>query len=209
VNPTLLALFLQGAGFGLSAGASPGPLQTLLISESLLGGFRRGAPIAFAPLVTDVPIVLLMLFVLKQLPPLVLRVLSLAGGLYVLYLAWSVWRQWRAGAGRTFAASSTQANVWVSLRRGALTNFLNPNPYLFWGLVTGPILIDALNQSALQAAAFLIGFYGVMIGVFLILALIFHHARRLGPRIVRGSLLISSLVLIVFGALLIKQGLIG
>jgi len=81
VDSALVAFVLQGAALGLTAAASPGPLQTLLISEALIGGFRRSAPIAFAPLVTDVPIVLLMLIVLKQLPPIAIRGLSIVGGL--------------------------------------------------------------------------------------------------------------------------------
>ena len=35
----------QGAALGFSAAATPGSLQTLLISETLLGGFKRGARI--------------------------------------------------------------------------------------------------------------------------------------------------------------------
>jgi hypothetical protein len=36
------SFFWQGAALGLTAAATPGSLQTLLISETLLGGFKRG-----------------------------------------------------------------------------------------------------------------------------------------------------------------------
>jgi threonine/homoserine/homoserine lactone efflux protein len=209
MDSILIALFAQGAALGLTAAASPGPLQTLLISEALIGGFKRAAPIAFAPLVTDVPIVGLMLIVLKQLPPIAIRGLSMAGGLYVLYLAWSLWKQWRAGVGQDYRADNVRVSVWTNLRRGALTNFLNPNPYLFWGTVGGPILLSAFDQSVLYAASFVIGMYGVMIGAVLALAAVFHHARRLGPRLVRGLLFASILILIAFGGLLIYRGLLS
>src|SRR3972149_1542398 len=78
----LATFFLQGAALGITAGASPGPLQT--------------------PLVSDVPIVLFMLFILKQLSPVIIRMLGLAGGLFVLYLAWGLWKQWRAGLSQDF-----------------------------------------------------------------------------------------------------------
>ncbi len=202
----MIALFVQGAGLGLTAAASPGPLQTLLISETLIGGFKRAAPIVLAPLLTDVPIVLLMLIVLKQLPPIAIRGLSIVGGLYVLYLAWGLWKQWRAGTGKDFKADHSRVSVWTNLRRGVLTNFLNPNPYLFWGTVGGPILLSALDQSMLQAGAFLFGMYGVMISAMAAIALVFHNARRLGPQIVRGLLFISIIILIVFGGSLIYRG---
>ena len=205
----LTTFFLQGAALGITAAASPGPLQTLLISESLLGGFRRGGLIAFAPLVTDVPIVLFMLFILKQLPPVAIRVLGLGGGLFVLYLAWGLWKQWRSGAGQTFKMDEQRVSVWATLRRGALTNLINPNPYLFWGLVGGPILISAFDRAAVYGLAFLIGMYSIFIGSLLGLAALFHLARRLGPRIVRGLLLVSIIILIAFGGVLIRNSLAG
>ena len=209
MSSILLALFLQGAALGVSAAASPGPMQTFLISETLLGGFKRSFPIAFAPLATDLPIVALILLVLKQLPSGATRLLSLAGGLYVLYLARGLWRQWRAGAGQRFDAVADDASPWTMLRRAVLMNFLNPNPYLFWGLVGGPILLGALDQSVLHAGAFLIGMYGVFIGLQLALIAVFHFARRLGPQIVRGMLFISIGVLAIFGGLLIVRGVMG
>jgi threonine/homoserine/homoserine lactone efflux protein len=205
----LFALLLQGAALGVSAAASPGPMQTFLISETLIGGFKRSFPIAFAPLATDLPIVVLILVVLKQLPPGATRLLSLVGGLYVLYLAWGLWRQWRAGAGRQFEAAVDMAGPWAILRRAVVMNFLNPNPYLFWGLVGGPILLGALEQSALHAGAFLIGMYGVFIGLQIGMIAVFHYARRLGARIVRGMLLVSIGVLALFGGVLVVRGVTG
>ncbi len=49
--------FAQGAALGFSAASTPGSLQTLLISETLLGGFKRGARITLTPLITDAPII--------------------------------------------------------------------------------------------------------------------------------------------------------
>jgi threonine/homoserine/homoserine lactone efflux protein len=204
----LLTLLLQGAALGLTAAASPGPFQTLLISESLAGGWRRGAPVAFAPLITDLPIILLTLFLLGQMPAGFLRVISLAGGLFVLYLAWALWRGWRSGSGST-PVSDDPVDARKGLGRGVLVNFLSPGPYLFWGLVNGPILLAALRQSPLHGGAFVLGFYGIFITGLLGLAGIFHQARRLGPQVVRALLLTSILILVIFAALLLKQGIWG
>lgn len=201
-----ITFFLQGAALGLASGASPGPFQTFMISESLAGGWKRGAPVAFAPLITDLPIILFSLFVLNLLPSYFLRIISVAGGLFVFYLAWGLWRGWRAGAG--FSVEETAAPS-HGLRKGVLVNFLSPGPYLFWGLVNGPILLDALQQSTLHAAAFLVGFYGVFISFMLGLSLLFSQARRLGPRVVRALLLVSIVILVIFGFILIKGGIWG
>jgi hypothetical protein len=76
-------------------------------------------------------------------------------------------------------------------------------------LVSSPILIGALNQSVAVAAAFILGLYGTLVAVLLILAAIFHQARRLDQCGVRSMLLLSIIILILFGDLLIKTGLSG
>ena len=199
--------FLQGAALGFSAAATPGSLQTLLISETLLGGFRRGARITLAPLITDAPIIVAVLLILNQVPATVLRVLSIAGGMFVLYLAWSLLKQWRQGAQVKVSVEGAHPIGWRGLWRAAIVNWLNPNPYIFWTLVGGPTLIAALQQSIASGVAFLAGMYGVFIGSMLIIVAVFHFARNLGPRVVRALLLISIVVLAIFGAVLLMRGL--
>jgi len=205
-DATILSLLLQGAALGFAAAITPGTFQTYLISESLSGGFRRAAPVAFAPLISDAPIIVFSLLVLNQLPPFFLRLVSLAGGIFALYLAWRLWSSWRSGTEIQIEDGEPKKG---SLRRGVIANFLTPGPYLFWTLVTGPILLEAGRQSLALGAAFLIGFYGIMIAGLLGIALLISQARRLGPRVVRGLLLLSCIILVIFAGLLITQGLFG
>jgi hypothetical protein len=51
--------------------------------------------------------------------------------------------------------------------------------------------------------------YGVFVSSMLIIAAVFHFARSLGPRVVRGLLLISIGVLAIFGVVLLQRGLWG
>jgi threonine/homoserine/homoserine lactone efflux protein len=78
----------QGIGYGFAAAVQPGPLQTYLISQALMKGWRKSLPAAFAPLLSDGPIIALCLFVLSQVPSWLQRFLYIAGGLFVLYLAY-------------------------------------------------------------------------------------------------------------------------
>lgn len=191
---------------GIAAAATPGLFQAFLISESLVGGWRRGAPVALAPLVSDFPIILLALLLLEQLPAGFLRAVSLVGGLFAGYLAWSLWRQWRAGAVQT---ETDAARTGAGLRRGVLMNLLSPGPYLFWTFVLGPVVLRALRESALHGGVFVLGFYGIFIGSLLGLVGLFHQARRLGPLVVRGLQLVSIVVLLVFAVGLLKDGMVG
>jgi hypothetical protein len=74
----MLPFFLQGLTLGFAAGAQPGPFQTYLISQTLSQGWRRAWIAAFGPLLSDGPIVALVLLVLSQIPGLG-GVQSLAG----------------------------------------------------------------------------------------------------------------------------------
>ena len=49
----MTSLLVNGLALGLYAGISPGPLLSLIIAESLRGGWPAGFRIALAPLVTD------------------------------------------------------------------------------------------------------------------------------------------------------------
>jgi threonine/homoserine/homoserine lactone efflux protein len=201
-----IAYFLQGAALGVTAAATPGPFQTFLISETLKGGWRQSLPVAFAPLLSDLPIILVSLFLLDQLPDNFLRIISIIGGIFVLYLACSSWREWRAGP-INLSVSDIENKFGVGLLKGLVMNFLSPGPYIFWLLVTGPILLTALRYSPLNAAAFLFGFYGVFIGSLIILVVIFDQTRRLGAQVVHILLFLSIVILGIFGFILLRQGI--
>src|SRR5262245_48672940 len=96
---------LQGIGFGFAAAAQPGALHTYIISQSLLHGWKRPLIAAFAPLVSDAPIIALCLFVLNQIPAWFERALNIAGGIFLLYLAFGAYRSWK-----TFDAATPPAD---------------------------------------------------------------------------------------------------
>jgi len=200
----MLAYLIWGAGYGFAAAVQPGPFQAYLVALAARSGWRRALPAALAPLVSDGPIIVLVLLALSRLPPWWLQVLRFAGGAYVLYLARGAWRAWRDFASvRPDPASSRRAGV----LRAALVNLLNPAPYLYWGLVTGPLLVEGWRQSPARALALLAGFYGVMLSVLVALILLCAGAGKLGGGTSRVLLLLSALALAVFGLWQIGLGI--
>jgi threonine/homoserine/homoserine lactone efflux protein len=203
---SILPFLLQGIGYGFSAAVQPGPFQTYLISQTLLNGWRRTLIAALAPLVSDGLIILTVLLILTRVPPTFRLALQLAGGVFILYLAWGAFRAWRrfdVSAPSTPAAGAGAQ----SLLRAALMNFLNPNPWIFWSLVTGPILIRAWEESPDKGIAFLVGFYGAMIACLALIIILFGTARRLGPRVSRAAVGISAVALAGFGIFQIIKGI--
>lgn len=203
----MFAYLLQGLVLGLPAAAQPGPFQAYLLSQTMKNGWRRTLPAALAPLLSDGPIILLVVLILTQIPGWFLRVVQLAGGLFILYLAWDAYRAWRTADFElmTVVESDARQSVWEA----ALMNILNPNPYIFWGLVAGPILLEGWRRSAAHGTLFLLGFYGTLIGGLVLVIVLFATARRLGPRVSRALSAVSAVVLFLFGLYQLGQGLLG
>lgn len=197
---------LQGIGFGFSAAVLPGPYQAYLISQTLARGWKRTLPAALAPLISDGPIITLCLLVLSQVPLWFERVLHLAGGTFILYLAYGAFKAWRGYESNVAAAGSRPEG---SVLKAALMNTLSPGPYIYWSLVTGPILIQGWRETPVHGVGFMLGFYVMMIASLCAIILVFGLARQFGPRFNRALLGVSILALFCFGIFQLWQGITG
>ena len=194
-----------GAGIllGLSAGFSPGPLMTLVITQTLRHGIREGVKVAAAPLVTDLPIILAATFMLNRLANYqsILGVISLAGGLFVFFLAWESFRTEEID---TEAADPAA----LSLGKGIMVNLLSPYPYLFWLTVGAPMIVKGWTESPLRAGAFVAAFMACLVGAKVFIAVAAGRSRRLlGGKAYRYIMKLLGLLLLVFAILLLKEGL--
>jgi len=63
----VIAFLSAGVGLGLYAGFSPGPLLALIIAQTIRHGPKEGVKVAFAPIITDFPIILISTFLLVYL----------------------------------------------------------------------------------------------------------------------------------------------
>jgi len=187
---------LQGIGYGFAAGVQPGPLQTYIISQTLTKGWRRALPAAFAPLISDGPIIAVCLLAVSQFPLWLQRFLYIASGLFVLYLAYGAFQTWK-----NFDPNlpSTEAGPQKNILKAALVNILNPGPYIFWTLVTGPILLAGWRETPAHGLGFIAGFYFTMILSLVTIILLFGTTRQWGPMLNRALLGISAMALLCFG----------
>ncbi len=213
---------LLGISYGFASGISPGPLLGLVITQTLQRGWRAGSLVAIAPLLSDLPIILLTILVLSHLPAAVLGWLGIVGGLFVLYLGgetiFSVWKTSRrsqqdeqsnerqgSNGKDTIAAKESPLRA---LGRAITTNALNPHPYIFWTTVGSQLLIRTARTSGVASVSiFLLGFYLLLVGSKLGIVLIVSRSRQwLKGRVYQGILVGSGLLLIGLGLLLIWEG---
>jgi threonine/homoserine/homoserine lactone efflux protein len=190
---------VAGVTLGFAAGLAPGPMTALVLSETLRHGRAAGFRVSFAPLVTDAPIVAVALLVLAQLARAepVLGAISLLGAGFVGGLGIQ-------GLRFRGAESDPSTGTPRSLRKGVVTNFLNPHPYLFWFTVGAPMTVRAWEKDAAAAIGFVGMFYVFLIGTKVVLALLADRSRRVlsgrgyvwANRVLGGVLLFVAIILL-------------
>jgi len=95
-----------------------------------------------------------------------------------------------------------------SLKRGVITNFLNPNPWLFWTLAGAPFLVAAWKQDHLMPFGFIIGFLGVLIGVKILFAVLLDRSKGfMNERGLLWAIRLSSIALIGMAILFAIHGI--
>jgi len=194
---------LFGIVVGLAAGLSPGPLITLVVSETLKNGKKEGIEVAISPLISESPIILFVLLILSSVGGnfLVLGAISLIGASFLIYLGLSNLRAYvkesRKHLGRNGALLS-----------GVTTNLLNPNTYMFWLTIGGPMILDSTQVDISMAIFFVIGFYTMLVGSGTVVAIFVAKSKTL----VKGKnyshiIRVLGIVLIVFGLIFVRDAL--
>jgi threonine/homoserine/homoserine lactone efflux protein len=169
----MIGLLIAGISLGFSAGFSPGPLMVLIISQTLKHGYREGVKVACAPIITDIPIIIVTLLLLSYLSQNsnILGLISIIGGFYLVYLAYG-----------SFKTKPIEENFEIdepkSFLKGATVNFLSPNPYIFWITVGGPITIAAYQIDPYSPLWFFFGFYTLLLGSKILLAVLVGKSRN-------------------------------
>lgn len=200
----LFAIFIKGLVLGFSAGIAPGPLTLLVITQTLQYGLREGFKVSIAPLITDLPIICVCIFVLSNLSnvPMVLAMISFIGAYFLFKMAI---QNWRAPAINVEKNSEKPG----SLLRGITTNLLNPHPYIFWLTIGSPIILENRSSELNSAILFIGGMFTMMIGVKIIIAWI---AKEFRPYLAgagyRFLLRASAVTLVYFSLTFIREGLV-
>jgi threonine/homoserine/homoserine lactone efflux protein len=199
-----LSYFLTGIMFGLGAGLTPGPLMTLVFTETLKHGTKEGLKVSMAPLITDLPIILLSIFLLSKIAGinLVIGLISLIGAGYIIFLGYQ---------SITFSGIDLNEKQPApqSIRKGVLANIFNPNPYVFWISVGAPIIIKALTVSTLAAIFFLFSMYFCLVGSKMLTAIILGKSKQfLKNRYYIYVLRILGVALLIFALLYLRDGLV-
>jgi threonine/homoserine/homoserine lactone efflux protein len=197
---TVWAAFLSGSALGLSAGLSPGPLLTLVITETLRSGIAAGIRLAAAPLITDAPIIVVALVLMPRLNAsrTLMGFITLAGAAFITWMA----IESIGLKAEMHDLPKPAASIW----RGVIANALNPSPYLFWFTVGGSLVLRTADKNQMAAAVFILVFYTCLVGSKMVLALAVGRYRRfMRSRVYIWTLRLLGSVLLIFAGRFLWQ----
>ena len=169
----VLSLSVAGVALGVIEGIKPGPLLTMVIRETLSGGLRAGIWTAAAPIFTDGPLIIVSLLAASWIStrPSILIVISILGAAYLLKMGLECFSI------EPPSSDLAEVDVSDSFKRGVLTNLLNPNVYIFWFLIGGPLMASVADEEPLAPVAYAVTFLVSIIIVKSIIALAFDRTR--------------------------------
>ncbi len=195
-----------GAGIvlGTSAGISPGPLLALVLSHTVRHGVGEGIKVAAAPLVTDLPIILVSTFILSRFTGYrgLLGLISLTGAGVLAWMAWETFQAKRQDP------EEDSVPALRSLMKGATVNALSPHPYLFWLTVGAPMILKGWTRTPAAGILFVVGFTGSLVGSKVIVAVLTgRSARSLDGKGYTLLMRVFGMLLLLFAILLAVDGL--
>lgn len=193
---------LFGIIFGLAAGLSPGPLITLVVSETLKNGKKEGIEVAISPLISESPIILFVLVILSSVAEnsILMGVISLLGACFLIYLGLSNLR--------TIKESKDHLGKDNALLRGITTNLLNPNTYLFWLTIGGPRILESAQVHISATILFILGFYMMLVGSKTAVAIVVDKSKTLVKSKYYAYIIRAlGVVLIVFALTFVRDAL--
>ena len=169
----VIGLALAGITLGIVEGVKPGPLLTTVIKETLTNGFKGGIRAASAPFFTDGPLILFSIFMAGYIAdqPLLFCGIAVLGAIFLTRMGMECFNPEIPDIG------ATDVDLTQSLKKGILTNLLNPNAYIFWLLIGGPLMATAADSEPIAPFAYAISFLVSIVLVKITIAYFFSKAQ--------------------------------
>jgi threonine/homoserine/homoserine lactone efflux protein len=203
-----LSPILSAFGLGIGLASAPGPVQAVLVAESVRGGIARGVRALAGVHLTFAALLAALALGAALAPPSgpLLRVLEVAGGVFLVGLALDGLRSRH----RARAMADRRPGL-PAAARGSLAILLNPGGWLFLGAVASPLLAAAARLDgaggSLAAAAALVA--GAALGDAAVVLLAGIGLRRAAERLRLWVMRALAALLAGLGIALVVRGVIG
>jgi threonine/homoserine/homoserine lactone efflux protein len=194
-----------GITYAFAAVVQPGPFQVFLLNQVLSKGWKRTLPAAFGPLISDIPVSIIALLLLNNFQHNIISLLQAAGGLFLLYLAFSSFKTWK---NYKFDQNNELHSGQTTLMKAVIVNLLNPNPYIGWSLILGPLFLKGWYERPANGIVLIVSFYVILISGMIVTIIIFGTTGRLSVKVNKLLIGISAIALACFGIFELMSGLL-
>ncbi len=201
-------IFFGALVVAFSGAIVPGPMFTLVVTSVAQKGFWTSFFIVVGHSLLELVIVILFfLGILKYLDnPVVVKVISILGGIFLLYMAASiiysvVKKRVRLDLDKTRTKSSLGTrNTFIIVGKGILISLANPYWYIWWLTIGAAFMVRSVTMSFGGVSAFYIGHILADFIWFLFVGFVVSTGRRfLNQKVYIGILLACSAFLVYLG----------
>jgi threonine/homoserine/homoserine lactone efflux protein len=203
-----LASVVTGFGLGIALAGAPGPVQAVLLTETVRGGLARGFRAQAGANVTFGVVLVSLALGLSVLAPsgTALRILKVVGGVFLLWLGVDGF-----GSQNEIGPNSEHGSGISPAVRGILAVLVNPGAWLFLGTAASSLISTAAHTggtwSAIAAALALA--IGLAVGDSAVVLFGGLGVRRAGERVVLWMHRGLATVLLALGVGLVVSGVVS
>jgi L-lysine exporter family protein LysE/ArgO len=194
----LILSFAEGFMLGLGAAVPLGPINILIMNESIKK-YKNGMTIGLGAMSADITYLFFIFFGLLNYinQPEVLNSLSVLGGVFLLYLAFMIFK--KRDAEVDTSSEQVQSNNRVKLyTKGFALTFINPYTIGFWLSVSGYIV-----SKNLEPLIVLVGMLSAILLWITIMPYIVHKSKhRISQGVFSWINRISSFILACFAIMM-------
>jgi threonine/homoserine/homoserine lactone efflux protein len=203
-----LSSVMAGFGLGIALAGAPGPVQAVILTESVRGGMARGVRAQAGANLTLAALLVSLALGLSVAAPsgTALRVLKVVGGVFLLWLAVDgLWSR------REVDGQSPERRALPPAARGAFAVLLNPGAWLFLATAASSLFSAAAHEGGTPSAvvAALALSTGVAVGDGAVVLFGGFGLRRAGERMELWVRRILATVLAALGLWLLISGVIS
>jgi threonine/homoserine/homoserine lactone efflux protein len=206
----LIGIFFSSLLIGLSGALMPGPMFSVCVAESYKKGFWAGPVMVAGHAVPELILAVLFSLGLNRYidDSNVVGFIGITGGLFLGWLAVKIFIEVRQGVTVDLTAGTDVG--WGPFIAGIWTSVSNPGWIIWWATIGARYIVLSLEQGVIGLVFFLAGHEMADLAWYGTVSLLVSRGRgRINDRIYHGVLYACALLVFVFAALFLVNGVIS
>lgn len=204
----LLGIFFSSLGIGLSGALMPGPLLSVAVAESYKKGFWAGPLLVAGHAIPELVLAVLFAVGLNRFleNDTVIGVIGIVGGAFLAWLSLKIFTEVRSGI--TIDLTTRQDIGWGPLVAGLWASVSNPGWIVWWATIGARYILLSLKHGIVGLIFFLSGHVMADLLWYSLVSFLVSRGRgRISDRVYHGLLYGSAVLVLVFAALFVGNGI--